>query len=70
MYDTEFYSIYMIMMNFKYFAIKYFLILTIIFCAIHMVYGKCPKILYTTLANKMASANSADPNQTAPEGAV
>ena len=33
-------------------------------------YGKCPKISYTKVANKMAYANSADPDQTAPEGAV
>ena len=31
-------------------------------------YGKCPKISYTKVANKMAYANSADPDQTAPEG--
>ena len=34
------------------------------------MYGKCPKILYTKVPNKMACANSADPDQTAPEGAV
>ena len=28
------------------------------------------KILYTKVANKMAYANSTDPDQTAPEGAV
>ena len=33
-------------------------------------YGKCPKISYTKVADKMAYANSADPDQTAPEGAV
>ena len=33
-------------------------------------YSKCPKILYTKVADKMAYANSADPDQTAPEGAV
>ena len=33
-------------------------------------YGKCPKILYTKVADKMAYANSADPDQTALEGAV
>ena len=27
-------------------------------------YGKCPKILDTKLANKMAYANSADPDKT------
>ena len=31
--------------------------------------GKCPKILYTKV-DKMAYANRADPDQTAPEGAV
>ena len=33
-------------------------------------YGKCPKILYTKVSDKMAYANSLDPEQTAPEGAV
>ena len=33
-------------------------------------YGKCPKILYSKVSDKMAYANSADPDQTAPEGAV
>ena len=33
-------------------------------------YGKCPKILYIKVADKMACANSADPDQTVPEGAV
>ena len=33
-------------------------------------YDKCPKILYTNVADKMEYANSADPDQTAPEGAV
>ena len=28
-------------------------------------YGKCPKILYTKISDKMAYANSVDPNQTA-----
>ena len=31
-------------------------------------YSKCPKILYTKVSDKIAYANSADPNQTA--GAV
>ena len=31
-------------------------------------YGKFPKILYTKVADKMAYANSADPDQTAPHG--
>ena len=31
---------------------------------------KCPKISYTKVAYKMTHANSADPDQTAPEGAV
>ena len=34
------------------------------------MYGKCPKISYTKVANKMANANNADADQTAPEGAV
>ena len=33
-------------------------------------YGKCPKILYTKVSDKIAYANSVDPDQTAPEGAV
>ena len=33
-------------------------------------YGKCPKILYTKVSDKMAYVNSADPDQTAPMGAV
>ena len=33
-------------------------------------YSKCPKISYTKVSNKMEYANSADPDQTAPEGAV
>ena len=33
-------------------------------------YGKCPKILYTKESDKLSYANSADPDQTAPDGAV
>ena len=33
-------------------------------------HSKCPKISYTKVFEKMAYANSADPDQTAPEGAV
>ena len=33
-------------------------------------YRKCPKILHTKVADKMAYANSADPDQTAPSGVV
>ena len=33
-------------------------------------YGKCPKILYIKVADKMAYANCADPDHTAPSGAV
>ena len=33
-------------------------------------YGKCPKISNTRFSDKMPYANSADPDQTAPEGAV
>ena len=32
--------------------------------------SKCPKISYTLVSDKIAYANSADPDQTAPEGAV
>ena len=35
-----------------------------------MSYCKCPKISYTKESDKMEYANSADPDQTAPEGAV
>ena len=38
--------------------------------AIYAAYGKCPKIAYTKAADKMKYANSTDPDQTAPEGAV
>ena len=34
------------------------------------IYGKCPKILNTKVSDKMTYANSADPDQTAYEGAV
>ena len=37
---------------------------------IYIIYGKCPKILCTKVADKTAYANSVDPDQTAPEGAV
>ena len=30
-----------------------------------MIYGKCPKILYGKVSDKMAYANSVDPDQTA-----
>ena len=33
-------------------------------------YGKCPKITNTKVSDKMIYANSADQDQTAPEGAV
>ena len=33
-------------------------------------YGNYPKLLYTKVADKMSYANSIDPDQTAPEGAV
>ena len=33
-------------------------------------YGKWPNISYTKVSDKMADANSADPDQTAPKGAV
>ena len=32
------------------------------------MYGKYPKILYTKVSDKMAYANSVDPEQTVPEG--
>ena len=39
-------------------------------CGISLIYGKYPKIQYFKVANKMIYANSADPDQTAPSGAV
>ena len=47
----------------------------ILFClvapdTIYFFYGKCPKISYTKVFDKIAYANGADPDQTAPEGAV
>ena len=33
-------------------------------------YGKCPKTSNTKESDKMTHANSVDPDQTAPEGAV
>ena len=33
-------------------------------------YGKCPKISYTKVSDKMALANNADPDQTAPKGVI
>ena len=35
-----------------------------------MTYGNCPEISHTNFSGKMAYANSADRNQTAPEGEV
>ena len=45
------------------------------FCVMQLImingsYGKCPKISYTKTSDKMVCANNADPDQTAPEGAV
>ena len=34
------------------------------------MYGKCLKILYHKVSDKMAYANSLDPDRTAPKGAV
>ena len=36
--------------------------------ASNLVYGKCRKILYIKVSDKMAYANGLDPDQTAPEG--
>ena len=33
------------------------------------MHGKCPKISYIKVSDKMAYENSADPDQTAPSGA-
>ena len=35
-----------------------------------LYYGKCPKNSNTKVSDKMTYANSVDPDQTAPEGAV
>ena len=40
------------------------------FTVANSIYGKCPKILNTKVSDKMPYANSADPDQPAPEGAV
>ena len=32
-----------------------------------IIYSNCPKILYTNVSNKVAYANSTNPDQTAPE---
>ena len=42
----------------------------VIFYPDEPIYGKCPNISYTKVSEKMAYANSVDPDQTAPEGAV
>ena len=43
----------------------------IISCILFLVlYGKCPKLSDNKVSDKMPYANSADPDQTAPEGAV
>ena len=39
-------------------------------CAPSTGYGKCSKTSNTNVSDKMTYANSADPDQTAPEGAV
>ena len=36
----------------------------------HCWYLECPKILYTKVSDKMTYANSADPDQPVPQGAV
>ena len=38
--------------------------------AADLEYGKCPKISNAKVSDKMPYANSADPDQTAPSGAV
>ena len=40
------------------------------FLLLNNVYGKCLKILNTKVSDKMTYANSVDPDQTAPKGAV
>ena len=36
----------------------------------YLEYDKCPEISYTKSSDKMAYANSVNPDQTAPDGAV
>ena len=43
---------------------------TVYLFSLKSTYSKCPKIPYAKVAGKIAYANSADPDQTAPEGAV
>ena len=53
-------------------VIRSFAISSITHCRIHFLQNirKCPKISNTKLSDKMPYANSADPDQTAPDGAV
>ena len=36
----------------------------------YLTYGKCPKILYIKVSDKIPYANNVEPDQTAPERAV
>ena len=44
--------------------------LYILLALLNCIYNKCPKISYTLVSDKIAYANSAGPDQTAPKGAV
>ena len=52
-----------------YLFIYFFLVCNLV-CFLRLHYRKCPKILNTKDSDKIAHANSADPDQTVPEGAV
>ena len=47
-----------------------FLLVALLMSIHNTCYGKCPKNSNTKVSDKMTYANSADPDQTAPEGAV
>ena len=53
----------------NYFRFQHFL-LSVLDRTEKIMYGKSPKILYAKVDDKMLYTDSADPNQTAPEGAV
>ena len=55
-YQMSFYILY----SFLYHIYMYMII----------IYAKCPKISNTKVSDKMTYANSADPDQAAPSGAV
>ena len=56
--------------SFPYFCTKYFLSNEYLNIQYIRYYSKCPKISNTKVSDRIAYANSVDPDQTAPEGAV